>query len=124
MEAMNHIGGLNKRLIVILNDNDMSISPPVGALSHYLSKTVSSKGYRNLRKAGKMVAKSVGLEKPAKRAEHAARDFALGGGLFDAMGFYYVGPIDGHDMDMLTTVLANVRDMRNGPVLILSLIHI
>ncbi|MBB34089.1 MAG: 1-deoxy-D-xylulose-5-phosphate synthase [Hirschia sp.] len=118
MEAMNHIGGLNKRLIVILNDNDMSISPPVGALSHYLSKTVSSKGYRNLRKAGKMVAKSVGLEKPAKKAEHAARDFALGGGLFDAMGFYYVGPIDGHDMDMLTTVLANVRDMRNGPVLI------
>ena len=78
-EAMNHMGGLHKRMIVILNDNDMSIAPPVGALSHYLSKTVSSRGYRQLRKAGKAVAKSVGLEKPAKRAEHAARDFALGG---------------------------------------------
>ena len=117
-EAMNHMGGLNKRLIVILNDNDMSIAPPVGALSHYLSKTVSSKGYRQLRKAGKMVAKTVGLEKPAKKAEHYARDFALGGALFDSLGFYYVGPIDGHDMNMLTTVLENARDMQNGPVLV------
>ena len=117
-EAMNHMGGLNKRLIVILNDNDMSIAPPVGALSHYLSKTVSSKGYRQLRKAGKLVAKTVGLEKPAKKAEHYARDFALGGALFDSLGFYYVGPIDGHDMNMLTTVLENARDMQNGPVLV------
>ena len=117
-EAMNHMGGLHKRMIVILNDNDMSIAPPVGALSHYLSKTVSSKGYRQLRKAGKMVAKSVGLEKPAKKAEHYARDFALGGAMFDALGFYYVGPIDGHDLDTLVPVLENVRDMQNGPVLV------
>ncbi|MFC7290960.1 1-deoxy-D-xylulose-5-phosphate synthase [Hirschia litorea] len=117
-EAMNHMGGLHKRLIVILNDNDMSIAPPVGALSHYLSKTVSSRGYRNLRKAGKMVAKTVGLEKPAKKAEHYARDFALGGAMFDALGFYYVGPIDGHDLDTLIPVLENVRDMQNGPVLV------
>jgi len=117
-EAMNHMGGLHKRMIVILNDNDMSIAPPVGALSHYLSKTVSSKGYRQLRKAGKMVAKTVGLEKPAKKAEHYARDFALGGAMFDALGFYYVGPIDGHDLDTLIPVLENVRDMQNGPVLV------
>ncbi len=117
-EAMNHMGGLHKRLVVILNDNDMSIAPPVGALSHYLSKTVSSKGYRTLRKAAKSVAKTVGLEKPAKKAEHYARDFALGGALFDALGFYYVGPIDGHDLSTLVPVLENVRDMQNGPVLV------
>ncbi len=117
-EAMNHMGGLHKRMVVILNDNDMSIAPPVGAISHYLSKTVSSKGYRQLRKAGKMVAKTVGLEKPAKKAEHYARDFALGGAMFDALGFYYVGPIDGHDLDTLIPVLENVRDMQNGPVLV------
>ncbi len=117
-EAMNHMGGLHKRMIVILNDNDMSIAPPVGALSHYLSKTVSSRGYRTLRKAAKSVAKTVGLEKPAKKAEHYARDFALGGALFDSLGFYYVGPIDGHDLDALIPVLENVRDMKNGPVLV------
>lgn len=117
-EAMNQMGGLHKRLIVILNDNDMSIAPPVGALSHYLSKTVSSKGYRTLRKAAKNVAKTVGLEGPAKKAEHYARDFALGGALFDSLGFYYVGPIDGHDMSALVPVLENVRDMQNGPVLV------
>ena len=117
-EAMNHMGGLKKRLIVILNDNDMSIAPPVGALSHYLSKTVSSRGYRQLRKAGKTVAKAVGLEKPAKKAEHYARDFTMGGSLFEALGFYYVGPIDGHDMDALVGVLENVRNMKNGPVLV------
>ena len=117
-EAMNHLGGLQKRMIVILNDNDMSIAPPVGALSHYLSKTVSSRGYRQFRKAGKFVAKSVGLEGPAKKAEHYARDFALGGALFDSLGFYYVGPIDGHDMGTLKDVLENVRDIQDGPVLI------
>jgi 1-deoxy-D-xylulose-5-phosphate synthase len=117
-EAMNNAGGMNTRLIVILNDNDMSIAPPVGALSHYLSRTVSSKGYRSLRKAAKSVVRAIGLEGPAKKAEHYARNFALGGDMFDALGFYYVGPIDGHDMSALIPVLENVRDMDNGPVLV------
>lgn len=117
-EAMNNAGGMNTRLIVILNDNDMSIAPPVGALSHYLSRTVSSKGYRSLRKAAKSVVRAIGLEGPAKKAEHYARNFALGGDMFDALGFYYVGPIDGHDMGALIPVLENVRDMDNGPVLV------
>ncbi|MEM6626678.1 MAG: 1-deoxy-D-xylulose-5-phosphate synthase [Pseudomonadota bacterium] len=117
-EAMNHAGGQNARLVVILNDNDMSIAPPVGALSHYLSKTVSSRGYRSLRKAAKTVAKTVGLAKPAAKMEHYARGFALGGDVFDALGFYYVGPIDGHDLDALIPVLENVKGMNNGPVLV------
>ncbi|MBI1339206.1 1-deoxy-D-xylulose-5-phosphate synthase [bacterium] len=117
-EAMNNVGGMNSRLIVILNDNDMSIAPPVGAMSHYLSRTVSSKGYRRLRKAAKSVARTIGLEHPAKKVEHYARGFALGGDMFDALGFYYVGPIDGHDLGALIPVLENVRDMENGPVLV------
>ncbi len=117
-EAMNNAGGMHTRMVVILNDNDMSIAPPVGAMSHYLSRTVSSKGYRSLRKAAKTVVRAIGLEKPAKKAEHYARNFAMGGDMFDALGFYYVGPIDGHDMDALVDVLENVRDMENGPVLV------
>jgi 1-deoxy-D-xylulose-5-phosphate synthase len=117
-EAMNNAGGMNTRMVVILNDNDMSIAPPVGAMSHYLSRTVSSKGYRVLRKAAKKVVKAIGLEAPAKKAEHLARNFAMGGDMFDALGFYYVGPIDGHDMQALVDVLENVRDMENGPVLV------
>ena len=117
-EAMNNAGGMHTRMVVILNDNDMSIAPPVGAMSHYLSRTVSSKGYRSLRKAAKTVVRAIGLEKPAKKAEHYARNFAMGGDMFDALGFYYVGPIDGHDMDALIDVLENVRDMENGPVLV------
>ncbi|MDZ4762349.1 MAG: 1-deoxy-D-xylulose-5-phosphate synthase [Alphaproteobacteria bacterium] len=117
-EAMNNAGGMHTRMIVILNDNDMSIAPPVGAMSHYLSRTVSSKGYRRLRKAAKSVVRAIGLEGPAKKAEHYARNFAMGGDMFDALGFYYVGPIDGHDLNALIPVLENVRDMENGPVLV------
>ena len=117
-EALNNVGGMHTRLIVILNDNDMSIAPPVGAMSHYLSRTVSSKGYRKLRDLGKRVVRKIGLETWTKKAEHSVRNFAMGGDLFDALGFYYVGPIDGHDMSVLIPVLENARDMDNGPVLI------
>lgn len=117
-EAMNNAGALNKKLIVILNDNDMSIAPPVGAMSHYLSKLVSGKPYRSLRKLGKKLVKPFGLEKPVRKAEEFARGFAMGGTLFEELGFYYVGPIDGHDLDVLVPVLENARDRFDGPVLI------
>src|SRR5690606_37263821 len=100
------------------NDNDMSIAPPVGALSHYLSRTVSSKGYRRLRNFGRRLTKGIGLERFTKKVEHSVRNFSMGGDLFDSLGFYYVGPIDGHDLDVLIPVLENARDMENGPVLI------
>ena len=117
-EAMNNAGALKKRLIVILNDNDMSIAPPVGAMSHYLARLVSSRGYRNFRKVAKGVAKAVGLEKTARKAEEYMLGWAVGGTLFEEMGFYYVGPIDGHDLDQLVPVLRNVRDFEKGPVLV------
>lgn len=117
-EAMNNAGALDKRLIVILNDNDMSIAPPVGAMSHYLSKLVSGKPYRSFRKLAKHVVKPIGLEKPARKVEEFARGFAMGGTLFEELGFYYVGPIDGHDMEAVVAVLENVRDTVDGPVLI------
>ncbi len=117
-EAMNNIGGTHSRMVVILNDNDMSIAPPVGAMSHYLSRTVSSRGYRKLRNLSKRVVRKIGLETWTKKAEHSVRNFTMGGDLFDALGFYYVGPIDGHDLNVLIPVLENVRDMENGPVLI------
>lgn len=117
-EAMNNAGALNSRMVVILNDNDMSIAPPVGAMSHYLSKLVSSRTYRGVRKIAKAVAKPIGLERPARKAEEYLRGFAMGGTLFEELGFYYVGPIDGHDLDVLLPVLQNVKTMKNGPVLI------
>ena len=117
-EAMNNAGDLNSRLIVILNDNDMSIAPPVGAMSHYFSRLVSSQGYRNIRKLGKGVAKAFHVKEAARRAEEYMRGMAMGGTLFEEMGFRYVGPIDGHDMDQLVPVLRNVRDGEEGPVLI------
>ncbi len=117
-EALNNAGGMQSRLVVILNDNDMSIAPPVGALSHYLARTVSSKGYRRLRDLGKRVVRKIGLETITKKAEHSIRNFNMGGELFDALGFYYVGPIDGHDLDVLIPVLENVRDVNDGPVLV------
>jgi 1-deoxy-D-xylulose-5-phosphate synthase len=122
-EAMNNVGGMHTRLIVILNDNDMSIAPPVGAMSHYLSRTVSSRGYRKLRNLGKRVVRKIGLQTWAKKAEHSIRNFTMGGDLFDALGFYYVGPIDGHDLNVLIPVLENARDMDNGPVLIHCVTH-
>ncbi len=116
-EAMNNAGAMHAQLIVILNDNDMSIAPPVGAMSHYLSRTVSSKGYRSVRDLAKRVTRKIGIEGLVKKAEHSIRSFNMGGDLFDALGFYYVGPIDGHDMNALVDVLENVRD-HDGPVLV------
>jgi 1-deoxy-D-xylulose-5-phosphate synthase len=119
-EAMNNAGARHERLIVILNDNDMSIAPPVGAMSAYLARLLSSKEYRGIRKLGKRAASILPqfMKERARRAEHYARGMAVGGTLFDELGFYYVGPIDGHNLDHLIPVLENVRDMKNGPVLI------
>jgi 1-deoxy-D-xylulose-5-phosphate synthase len=117
-EAMNNAGAMAKRMVVILNDNDMSIAPPVGAMSHYFANLVSSRGYRSFRKVGKAVAKAVGLEKTIRKAEEYAHGMAVGGTLFEEMGFYYVGPIDGHDLDALTQVLKNVKSFDRGPVLV------
>jgi len=117
-EAMNNAGHIGGRLIVILNDNDMSIAPPVGAMSHYFARLVSSQGYRSIRKLGKGVAKALRVEEAARRAEEYMRGMAMGGTLFEEMGFRYVGPIDGHDLDQLVPVLRNVRDGDAGPVLI------
>jgi 1-deoxy-D-xylulose-5-phosphate synthase len=120
-EAMNNAGSMDARLIVILNDNDMSIAPPVGAMSAYLSRLLSSKPYRSLRYLAREMAKKFprGLERAAARAEEYARGFVTGGTLFEELGFYYVGPIDGHNLDHLLPVLRNVRDSREkGPVLV------
>ena len=120
-EAMNNAGANDSKLIVVLNDNDMSIAPPVGALSAYLSRLVSSKPYRSIRHLTRDVAKKFprSIEKAVKRAEEYARGFVTGGTLFEEMGFYYVGPIDGHNLDHLIPVLKNVRDdQEGGPILV------
>lgn len=120
-EAMNNAGAMRSRLVVILNDNDMSISRPVGAMSAYLSKLISSKPYRSLRHLAKDVAQALGptVTRAARKAEEYARGMVAGGTLFEELGFYYIGPIDGHNLDHLLPVLRNVRDMPNdGPVLI------
>jgi 1-deoxy-D-xylulose-5-phosphate synthase len=119
-EAMNNAGVMNSRLIVILNDNEMSIAPPVGALSAYLSRLISGRTYMSLREIGKQIAKRMPkvVEEKAIRVEEYARGFLTGGTLFEELGFYYVGPIDGHNMDHLVPVLRNVRDAENGPILI------
>ncbi len=120
-EAMNNAGHLGNRLIVILNDNDMSIAPPVGAMSAYLSRLISSKSYRSLRHIASQVAMKFPrpLAQAFKRAEEYARGMIAGGTLFEELGFYYVGPIDGHNIDHLLPVLRNVRDAKSGgPVLI------
>jgi len=120
-EAMNNAGSMDSRLIVILNDNDMSIAPPVGAMSAYLSRLLSSKSFRSLRAIAGQVARHLPkrLESMARRAEELARSFVTGGTLFEEMGFYYIGPIDGHNLDHLLPVLKNVRDSKEGgPVLI------
>jgi 1-deoxy-D-xylulose-5-phosphate synthase len=119
-EAMNNAGARKERLIVILNDNDMSIAPPVGAMSAYLARLISSRPYRGFRSLGKRIAKYLPrfMAERTRRAEHYARGMAVGGTLFDEMGFYYVGPIDGHNLDHLIPVLENVRDARNGPILV------
>ena len=119
-EAMNNAGSMDSRLIVILNDNDMSIAPPVGAMSAYLSRLLSSKSYQSLRHIGKEMAKRFPrpIAKAAQRAEEYARGLVTGGTLFEELGFYYVGPIDGHNLDHLLPVLRNVRDAEEGPILV------
>src|SRR5215472_12946304 len=119
-EAMNNAGARNERLIVVLNDNDMSIAPPVGAMSAYLARLVSSRSYRGLRQFGKRIAQLLPrpMEVGARRAEEYARGLVTGGTLFEELGFFYVGPIDGHNLDHLIPVLENVRDTSNGPVLV------
>jgi 1-deoxy-D-xylulose-5-phosphate synthase len=120
-EAMNNAGAMDSRLIVILNDNDMSIAPPVGAMSAYLSRLLSSKSFMSLRHIAKEVARHFPkpLEDAARRAEELARGLVTGGTLFEEMGFYYIGPIDGHNIDHLLPVLKNVRDTKEtGPILV------
>ena len=119
-EAMNNAGALGSRLIVILNDNDMSIAPPVGAMSGYLARLVSGRTYLSLREAMKGLVRHLPpfVERGAARAEEFARGFAMGGTMFEELGFYYVGPVDGHDLDQLVPVLKNVRDAAKGPVLV------
>ncbi|MDP1556275.1 MAG: 1-deoxy-D-xylulose-5-phosphate synthase [Hyphomonas sp.] len=117
-EAMNNAGADKSRLIVILNDNDMSIAPPVGAMSNYFSRLVSSRPYRGLRRFAKKVVAPMGLESPARRAEEYLRGFAMGGTMFEELGFYYVGPDDGHDLDTLLPILENIKAMQDGPILL------
>jgi 1-deoxy-D-xylulose-5-phosphate synthase len=119
-EAMNNAGAMNSRLIVILNDNNMSIAPPVGALSAYLARLVSGRAYRSLRNVIKQLAKPLPkfLEQRALAIEEYARGLVTGGTLFEELGFYYVGPIDGHNLDHLLPVLKNVRDAQTGPILV------
>src|SRR5690348_3710073 len=120
-EAMNNAGADKNRLIVILNDNDMSIAPPVGAMSAYLARLVSSQPYTGFRNLGKRLAKRFlprALFNMARRTEEYARGMAMGGTLFEEMGFFYVGPIDGHNLDHLIPILENVRDTMTGPVLV------
>ena len=119
-EALNNAGAMDKRLIVILNDNDMSIAPPVGAFSAYLARLTSSGTYLYLRDIAKQLARHLpkSWERRAVRVEEYTRNLWSGGTLFEELGFYYVGPIDGHDLDHLLPVLKNVRDARNGPILV------
>ena len=119
-EAMNNAGAMDSRLIVILNDNDMSIAPPVGAMSAYLSRLLSGRTYLSIREIGKQLAQHLPkfFEQRALRAEEYARGLITGGTLFEELGFYYVGPIDGHNLEHLLPVLRNVRDAKLGPVLV------
>ena len=119
-EAMNNAGAMDARLVVILNDNDMSIAPPTGALSAYLARLVSGPVYRGARKTAKQIVEALPqfFHEPARRTEEFARAWWTGGTLFEELGFYYVGPIDGHNLDHLLPVLENVRDSEDGPILV------
>ncbi|MBX9819753.1 1-deoxy-D-xylulose-5-phosphate synthase [Afipia birgiae] len=119
-EAMNNAGAMHSRLIVILNDNDMSIAPPVGAMSAYLARLLSSQTYASAREVLKNLAHKLPkfFEDRALRAEEYARGMVTGGTLFEELGFFYVGPIDGHNLDHLLPVLQNVRDAETGPILV------
>jgi 1-deoxy-D-xylulose-5-phosphate synthase len=120
-EAMNNAGAMDSRLIVILNDNDMSIAPPVGAMSAHLARLISGSTYRSFRRWAKELTHKIlprSWQRRAARAEEFTRGFWTGGTMFEELGFYYVGPIDGHNLDHLLPVLRNVRRMKNGPVLV------
>ena len=119
-EALNNAGAMNRRLIVILNDNEMSIAPPVGAMSNYLTRLLSSPMYMSLRGIGKQFADHLPqfFKEKASLAEELARGFVTGGTLFEELGFYYIGIVDGHDLEQLLPVLENVRDADNGPFLV------
>ncbi|MHB1302649.1 MAG: 1-deoxy-D-xylulose-5-phosphate synthase [Acidiphilium sp.] len=123
-EAMNNAGASKSRLIVILNDNDMSIAPPVGAMSAYLSRLISSRSFLSLRDFAARMAKRFPrtLERTAKRAEEYARGILTGGTLFEELGFYYVGPIDGHNLDHLLPVLRNLRDAEGEEPILLHVV--
>src|ERR1700735_3216229 len=119
-EAMNNAGAMRSRLIVILNDNDMSIAPPTGAMSAYLARLVSGRAYRSLRGVARQLARRLPkfMYDKARLTEEYGRNFWTGGTLFEELGFYYVGPIDGHNLDHLLPILKNVRDVQDGPVLV------
>jgi 1-deoxy-D-xylulose-5-phosphate synthase len=119
-EAMNNAGARDERLIVVLNDNEMSIAPPVGAMSSYLARLFSSPTFLSLRDFGKQMAEHLPrfFRDKAALAEELARGFVTGGTLFEELGFYYVGIVDGHDLEQLIPVLTNVRDAKNGPILV------
>jgi 1-deoxy-D-xylulose-5-phosphate synthase len=119
-EAMNNAAETTKRLIVILNDNDMSIAPPVGGMSSYLGRLVSSKTYRRIRKMGKTIAEHLPapIHDVAKKAEEYARTLVTGGTFFEELGFHYLGPFDGHDLEMLNLILKNAKEIADRPVLI------
>src|SRR3954453_14209935 len=119
-EAMNNAGAMHSRLIVILNDNDMSIAPPTGAMSSYLARLVSGGTYRGIRETAKQLAKKLPkfIYEKAQRAEEFPRGFWTGSTIFEELGCYYVGPIDGHNLDHLLPILKNVRDAETGPILV------
>src|SRR5690606_10661801 len=119
-EAMNNAGAMDARLVVILNDNDMSIAPPTGAMRSYLAKLVSGPVYRGVRDTAKSITEKMPriIHETARKTEEFARSFFTGGTLFEELGFFYVGPIDGHNLNDLMDVLQNVRDAGEGPVLV------
>ena len=119
-EAMNNAGAEKSRLIVILNDNDMSIAPPVGALSNYLSRIISSGTYQSFKHIGGKLAQSFPkrIGTAAKKAEEFARGIVTGGTLFEELGFFYIGPVDGHNLNHLVPVLENAKKYKDGPILI------
>ncbi|MEE9375628.1 MAG: 1-deoxy-D-xylulose-5-phosphate synthase [Rhizobiaceae bacterium] len=119
-EAMNNAGAMNARQIVILNDNDMSIAPPTGAMSHYLARLVSGKTYLSIREVSKQLSEKLPkfIADKARKTEEYARGFWAGGTLFNELGFYYVGPIDGHNLKAMLPILRNVRDSTKSPILV------
>ena len=119
-EAMNNAGSMNAKLVVILNDNDMSIAPPVGAMSAYLSRLLSGKTFQSARTLAKHMAKKFpkSFQNVAARAEEYMRGMVTGGTLFEELGFFYIGPIDGHNLDHLLPVLRNLKSRWDGPVFV------